>query len=155
MKTDRSVVEAPPFNDEKPETVRDPRVPREVREELMTEEPRVVAERILALFIRYEPPVARFRFPEERDMPPEKVEVAPSPTIVVVDVLPKKPLFSTDNAVVEAPPFNDESPVTVRVPVAVSDARDRLPEKRESPWTESLDEGVVVPMPTEPPVVAR
>ena len=41
------------------------------------------------------------------------------------------------------------------VPVAVRLARVRLPENMESPWTENLKAGEVVPMPTEPPVVAR
>lgn len=41
-----------------PETVSEPRVPREVRDELTTVEPRVVAESIEALLIRYERPDA-------------------------------------------------------------------------------------------------
>ena len=42
-------------------------------------------------------------------------------------------------------------PVKVTVPVAVRPATERSPEIRVSPWTESVLEGVVVPMPTLPP----
>ena len=42
----------PPFNVESPVTVNDPRVPSDVRDELTTVEPRVVAERIEALLIK-------------------------------------------------------------------------------------------------------
>ena len=40
-------------------------------------------------------------------------------------------------------------PATVRVPVAVRLAIERLPERRAEPWTESSEDGVEVPMPNE------
>ena len=48
----------PPVRVESPFTARDASVPREVSEELTTVEPRVVAESIAELFIKYERPDA-------------------------------------------------------------------------------------------------
>ena len=45
------VVEAPPLNEERPVTVRVPKVPTEVKEELTTPDPRVVADRTPELLI--------------------------------------------------------------------------------------------------------
>src|SRR5204862_247583 len=67
-------VTAPRF--EVPVTVREPRVPTLVRDEFKTEAPRVVAERMLALFTRKLPPVARFKFPPVMERPLAMVEVA-------------------------------------------------------------------------------
>ena len=39
--------------------------------------------------------------------------------------------------------------------VAMMPATERLPEMRASPWTERSFPGVVVPMPTLPPLVAK
>ena len=44
----------------------------------------------------------------------------------------------------------DERPENVMVPVAVRPATERSPEIRVLPWTESVLEGVVVPMPVFP-----
>ena len=41
-------------------------------------------------------------------------------------------------------------PVTVSVPVAVRLARETFPENRPLPWTERVEAGEVVPMPTFP-----
>ena len=57
----RDVVAAP--SDVPPETVREVRVPTEVSEELMTDDPRVVAERIDAPLILYERPDAMLMSP--------------------------------------------------------------------------------------------
>ena len=43
----------------------------------------------------------------------------------------------------------------VAVPVAVSEAMERLPEKRPLPCTERSEDGVVVPIPTKPAFVTR
>lgn len=95
----------------------------------------------------------------------EPIPTKPAGVIVVVAVPPKYEVPKTESRVVLAPPFSVaklatervldrvEAPVIVAVPVAVKLARDRLPEKRESPWTESLDAGEVVPIPTLPELV--
>ena len=81
------VVEAWPRVDW-PVTVSDPKVPTDVSDELTTFAPKVVASKILTLLIDNSPPVGRLMLPEVRVNPPEKVEVAESPTMVVVAVPP-------------------------------------------------------------------
>ncbi len=78
----------PPESVLRPETVNEPRVPTDVRDELTTELPSVVASRILVLLIRNTPPVGRFTLPEVRLSPPANVDVVLSPEIVVVAVRP-------------------------------------------------------------------
>ena len=64
------------------------RAPTDVNEELRTLDPRPVAFNIRALFIKKLPLVARLTLPLASVMPPENVEVALLPTIVVVAVPP-------------------------------------------------------------------
>ncbi len=56
-------------------------------------------------------------------------------------------------------PFTARAPVDIpgnaTVPVAVRFADEKLPDMRALPWTESFWDGVVVPIPTFPPVVAK
>jgi hypothetical protein len=66
----------------------DVRAPTPVREELRIPAPRVAASRTRVSFMRNTPPVGRLKFPEARVSPPEKVEVALSPTIVVLAAPP-------------------------------------------------------------------
>jgi len=53
-----------------------------------TPPPKVSAERTSASFTRYTPSVGTFTFPVVKVAPPEKVEVAESPRMVVVAVRP-------------------------------------------------------------------
>jgi len=76
------------------------------------------------------------------------------PFEVVVALPPTQRLFETERLVVEAL-VNVETPETESVPVAVRLAAERLPEKRPLPCTESACEGVVEPIPTLPPLVAK
>src|SRR3989338_7402454 len=62
--------------------------PTEVSEEARTLEPSVVAFNTSALLMRKLPPVARFTLPLASVSPPEKVEVALLPTMLVVAVPP-------------------------------------------------------------------
>ena len=92
----------PPVKVERPETVREDRVPTEVREEATTAAPKVVAESTCTLFTVNAPPVARFRLPEVRVTPPLKEEVAELPTMVVVAVPPTYKVPMDDSKEVEA-----------------------------------------------------
>ena len=56
---------------------------------------------------------------------------------------------------VEINPANVERPDMFNVPVAVILAAERFPETSAFPWTDNFAAGVVVPIPTLPPVVAR
>ena len=67
---------APPFKVVRPVTVSDPSVPTLVKEELITEAPKVVAVSTPTLLIKKLPPVARLRLPVRRVRPPPKEEVA-------------------------------------------------------------------------------
>ena len=80
--------EASPVTERAPESVKEVRVPTEVREELTMLEPKVVASKTRALLMRKTEPVGRLIFPAVKVMPPAKEEVALSPLIVVVAVLP-------------------------------------------------------------------
>ena len=51
--------------------------------------------------------------------------------------------------------MNVERPPTVSDEVAVIAAAEMFPENNPFPWTESICEGDVVPMPTLPPLVAK
>ena len=62
----------------------EPRAPTEVSDELTTLEPSVVEFNARTLLMRNAPPVARLTFPPAREMPPENVEVALLPWMVVV-----------------------------------------------------------------------
>ena len=68
-----------------PETVSDPKVPTEVKEEFTTAAPSVVAFKTWALLIETAPPVARLRLPEER-FKAAKVEVAVEVAVMVPTV---------------------------------------------------------------------
>src|SRR3989344_239495 len=94
-------------------------------------------------------------------MPPENVDVASD----VFRIDPPVKVSPADDAspTAEIPPENDEVavpvtlndptervPVAVRFPVVIEFATVREPMMLESPSTESLMPGVVVPMPTRP-----
>ena len=103
------------------------------------------------------------RLPEESN--PASMLASPDPRFKVLKVFVPEKVLSSASKVDEAnvhveveyeyscplefaarPP--DERPENVMVPVAVRPATERSPETRVSPWTESVLEGVVVPMPT-------
>jgi len=75
----------------------------------------------------------------------QRVPVPPKPETIrlVVEAVVAVIMVVDAYGKVEAP-----MPVTVSVPVAVRLASERLPENKLLPWTESVDAGVVVPMPT-------
>jgi hypothetical protein len=106
----------PPVKVVSPETLREERVPREVSEEETTELPKVEAERMFALLMSSDPPVERFRLPEESEIPPPKVEVLVLETMRFVRVVVPK----------------------LAVPVAVNWEAVRREEKSPSPWTEKV-----------------
>ena len=78
------------------------KAPTPVSEELTTAEPKVVASRTRALLMRKELLVGRFTFPAERVIPPEKVDVAELPTIVVVADPPTYNVSKTEKRVDDA-----------------------------------------------------
>ena len=65
------------------------------------------------------------------------------------------PPEETGSAVVKLAEAAESAPPIAAVPVAVRFAREILPLKSPLPCTESACVGEVVPMPTEPPLVAK
>ena len=87
-------------------------------------------------------------------------KVRPEPTTSDLRALVPLPTKMPPRVVLAVPPYATPSALVrlsvlmEAVPVAVRFASERLPEKRPLPWTERVEPGVVVPMPTFPVVPA-